>query len=188
MGFRSSPFFRRVYRKSQNYRRSGFTLACSNIRFERSGTLSAAAADGIVPLAEVPFAQLADYDRRFFPAQRDAFLRYWIAQPGSTALAFAAGGRLQGYGVIRKCLAGCKIGPLFADGRQIAERLYVALCRHAAEGEPVYLDVPEVNAEAVALAGKFGMKKVFGTARMYTGEFPHVAMDGTFGVTTFELG
>jgi hypothetical protein len=32
------------------------------------------------------------------------------------------------------------------------------------------------------------MKQVFGTARMYTGEPPAIALDRVFGVTTFELG
>ena len=38
-----------------------------------------------------------------------------------------------------------------------------------AEGEPLYLDTPENNAEALALAGRHGMKEVFGCARMVYG-------------------
>ena len=41
---------------------------------------------------------------------------------------------------------------------------------------------------AMALAARYDMKQVFGTARMYKGAPPAVALDGTFGVTTFELG
>jgi hypothetical protein len=39
--------------------------------------------------------------------------------PASAAI---AGDRMQGYGVIRKCLSGWKIGPLFADDAGAAER------------------------------------------------------------------
>jgi hypothetical protein len=53
---------------------------------------------------------------------------------------------------------------------------------------PVYLDVPEVNPAALALAVRYGMRKVFGTARMYTGAEPPLALDRLYGVTTFELG
>lgn len=52
---------------------------------------------------------------------------------------------------------GWKIGPLFADHRSIAEPLLLALCRGIADDEPVYLDVPEVNTEAVRLADDLGM-------------------------------
>ena len=55
-------------------------------------------------------------------------------------------------------------------------------------GETVFLDVPLPNAAAVALAEGHGMQPVFETARMYTGEPPHIDLDRIFGVTTFELG
>ncbi len=82
---------------------------------------------------------------------------------------------------------GFKIGPLFADSREFAEALFLAVCE-AARGEPVFLDVPEANAAAVALAEQNGMHKVFETARMYTRFEPDVSLGRTFGVTTFELG
>jgi hypothetical protein len=177
-----------VLAQQDNYRRSGFRMAYSNLRFERRGALPTPSMDGIVALSSVPFATLAAYDRGVFPARRDAFLRYWIAQPQSAALAFVSDGALRGYGVIRRCGTGWKIGPLFTDAPEIAERLYLALCRDAPAADPVYLDVPEVNADGVDLARKYAMIKVFGTARMYTGELPAIAVDRTYGVTTFELG
>jgi hypothetical protein len=57
-----------------------------------------------------------------------------------------------------------------------------------AQGEPVFLDVPEVNAAAMGLAAKYQMTKVFETARMYKGLAPTLPLDKVFGVTTFELG
>jgi ribosomal protein S18 acetylase RimI-like enzyme len=177
-----------VLAQQDNYRRSGFRLAYSNLRFERAGPLPAAELRGIVSIADVPFAQLQQYDRQVFAADRAAFLRRWIAQPDSAALACVADGALRGYGVIRRCRRGFKIGPLFAADADVAERLYVALSRRAGEVEPVYLDVPEVNAAALRLAEKYGMRKVFGTARMYTGEPPRIPLEKVFGVTTFELG
>ena len=97
-------------------------------------------------------------------------------------------GKLAGYGVLRLCRSGYKIGPLFADRPEYAEALFVALKAHAAEGAPLYLDVPEVNPAAVALAKRYNMNAVFETARMYTGKSPDLPMNRLFGVTTFELG
>ena len=55
-------------------------------------------------------------------------------------------------------------------------------------GGEVFLDVPAVNREAVALAESLGLAPVFETARMYTGAIPPLRLERVFGVTTFELG
>jgi hypothetical protein len=123
-----------------------------------------------------------------FPAARPGFLRAWIDGRGTRALASFDGNTLRGYGAIRPCRTGFKIGPLFADTPGIAEALYRGLSSHAPAGTPVYLDVPEVNPDAMALPERYGMRRVFETARMYTGIAPDVEMDHVFGVTTFELG
>ena len=52
----------------------------------------------------------------------------------------------------------------------------------------MFLDVPEPNRDAVALARSRGLAPVFETARMYTGAVRDVAIHRIFGVTTFELG
>jgi ribosomal protein S18 acetylase RimI-like enzyme len=171
-----------------NYRKSGFELAWHNARYEGRGGAPASGDAHIVDLASIPFEMVKEYDSAFFPADRSAFLRAWLAQPDAAGLAWLEDGRLQGYGVIRKCRQGWKVGPLFADGERIAECLYCALAAHAAEGEPVYLDVPEANYDAVALVQRHHMHKVFETARMYTGRPPAVPMHRMYGITTFELG
>jgi hypothetical protein len=55
-------------------------------------------------------------------------------------------------------------------------------------GEAFFFDVPEINADAVALAERHGMTSVFETARMYTQEPPTLPIERIFGVTSFELG
>jgi hypothetical protein len=141
-----------------------------------------------VELSSVPFTEISEYDRRFFPVPRPIFLKTWIGQPNGRALGWVENGRLMGYGVIRKCRAGYKIGPLFADRPDVAERLFLSLQSTATSQDPIYLDTPESNPEAVTLAERHGMSVVFETARMYNGNFPNVDLNGTFGVTTFELG
>lgn len=164
----------------------GFEFAYRNIRF--GGVVEGAeAGKHIVPAGHVAFEEIARYDRCHFPASREAFLRAWLAMPHSRSLACVRGGTLRGYGVIRECLEGWKIGPLFADDPAIAEELFLSLCREAA-GRSVFLDVPEVNGMAVAMAQRHGMREVFATARMYRGKIPALPLERIFGVTTFELG
>jgi len=58
----------------------------------------------------------------------------------------------------------------------------------AGGGGDVFLDVPDVNRDALALAQGHGLAPVFETARMYTGAIHPLRLDRVFGVTTFELG
>jgi hypothetical protein len=115
-------------------------------------------------------------------------VRHWTTQTGSTALAVRRDGRLAGYGVIRPCRTGCKIGPLFADDADLADRLLRALISRVRPGEPVQLDVPATNPLALELAQSHGMRPVFETARMYAGAAPDLPIRRLFGITTFELG
>ena len=190
-----------VVAQQENYRKSGFRLAHRNVRYagiagrssvaggaKTGGKMSEAGAAAVVELSEVPFAVLAAYDRRMFPAPRAAFLRAWIQQPDSAGLGVLSGGELAGYGVLRRCRAGHKIGPLFADTPALAEQLFAALCARATAGASVYLDIPAPNSQALALARGAGMQPVFETARMYTGAPPALPLDKIFGITTFELG
>ncbi|MFZ2854310.1 MAG: hypothetical protein WAZ34_09405 [Rhodocyclaceae bacterium] len=131
---------------------------------------------------------MESYDAPFFPAGRSAFLRSWIAQPQTVALGLLRGDRLIAYGVLRACREGCKIGPLFADTPEAAEALFGTLQAAAPEGAPLFLDVPEGNPAAVALAERHGMTAIFETARMYAGPAPEMGIERTYGVTSFELG
>lgn len=65
--------------------------------------------------------------------------------------------------------------------------LFRALAGAAPDG-PVYLDTPEPNKEALALARRYAMTPCFETARMYTGPAPDLPLVRTYGVTSFELG
>jgi len=177
-----------VVDQQSNYAKSGFGLAFRNVRYEGAGTGAADPGAGILSLADLPFETVNGYDRPFFPADRSRFLRSWLTRPGSVACGCVESGALVGYGVVRPCRTGYKIGPLFADTPDLAERLFLALVATVPQNEPFYLDVPEINAEAVALAGRHGMSVVFETARMYSGAAPDLPVERIFGITSFEVG
>ena len=176
-----------VVAQQENYRKSGFKLAYANVRY--GGTVEAPAATqrGVIALGDLPLAAVEAYDAIVFPAPRTAFLRRWIGTPAHVGRALLRDGALAGWGVIRPCRKGHKIGPLFADDRAAAEALLSALLASVGEGE-VFLDVPSVNRDAIALAENLGLAPVFETARMYTGAIPHLQLERVFGVTSFELG
>jgi len=176
-----------VVEQQHNYRKSGFRLAYNNARYRGQG-LNGSLCPGIVPVAEVDRRALYAYDRELFPAPRPDFLDLWLAPPAGRAyVALDPNGCVAGYGVIRRCREGCKIGPLFAEDSDLADRLFRALVPYA-EGGPVFLDIPEPHAAAYALTQRYGMDKVFATARMYSQYDPELPLARIFGVTSFELG
>lgn len=179
-----------VVAQQENYRKSGFVLQRRNLRFGAADPRAPAAPAGVqvTGAAALPFEALAAYDRTGFEAPREAFLRPWLGLPGHVALAARTGGRLSGYGVIRAAREGSKIGPLFADGPAEAAALLAGLLARRPAAGPVFLDVPETNAAAMALARDAGMEPAFETARMYRGTPPPVRAGRIYGVTTFELG
>jgi ribosomal protein S18 acetylase RimI-like enzyme len=178
-----------VVAQQENYKKAGFKLAYSNIRFQSETKHTAAAqSKNIKQISMAPFAELEAYDARCFPVVRQRFLKSWISMPDSFGFVNTYCGKITGYGVIRKCHSGYKIGPLFANTPKIALSLYESLCNQVAEGSSVILDVPEVNQPAIKLAEGLKMTKVFGTARMYSKSPPKIALDKIFGITTFEVG
>ncbi|MEM7194291.1 MAG: GNAT family N-acetyltransferase [Pseudomonadota bacterium] len=177
-----------VVAQQENYKKSGFKLAYSNIRYEGIGGGNLPNNSDIVELDLLPFEAVDAYDQPFFPVSRSQFTKSWISQPGSHALGIRHNDKLAGYGVVRKCRNGYKIGPLFADNPDLAEALFLALKSKTCLSDPIFLDTPEVNQDAVALAEKYEMINSFETARMYTGDFPDIPLNRVFGVTSFEIG
>jgi len=177
-----------VVEQQGNYRKSGFHLAYSNIRHEGVAQSAPGASPHVTELQAVDLSAVMLYDRQVFPAPRPAFLRAWLAQHQGLALAAVVDGALAGYSVARPCRAGWKIGPLFADSAAVCEELFLATCHRLEPGTKFYLDTPEVNPAAMALAQRHGMTEVFSTARMYTAPPPDIDLAKVFGVTTFELG
>jgi GNAT superfamily N-acetyltransferase len=180
-----------VFEMQDYYARGGFVFSHRDIRFRADVPEHPSTArtddEDIGPLTAVPFDQVLEYDRTCFPAVRSTFLQGWISQPDALALGCRRDGKLSGYGVVRDCREGCKIGPLFADDIRAAEALYTRLAGFAAGG-PLFFDAPENNPAAIGLARQHRMSEVFGCARMYLGPPPALAHEHVFGVTTFELG
>ncbi|MEV6569694.1 GNAT family N-acetyltransferase [Streptomyces sp. NPDC051577] len=184
-----------VVEQQDNYRRSGFRPAWNNVRHEgapRGGDDGAtrvgdAGAMRVVDAGTLPFAQLAAYDRRFFPAPRDAFLSAWTGLPGRTALAAVRDGRIEGLGVVRPCSGASRVGPLYAATPEVAATLVRRLAEHAPGGE-IAVDVPDANPTATALMAELGLVPTFEAARMYTGPAPTVDLPGLYGVASLELG
>lgn len=170
-----------------NYAKSGFVLAHENIR--HGGLRPPGYAQADHALTALSAADAIAIDRfeqhhRLFPAPRHRFLADWLRHD---ALALRRDGEIVGYGVIRQCHEGWKVGPLFAETVADAETILRGLLTRMPDGT-FFLDTPGTNRAAVDLAVSLGLQPMFETARMYRGPAPALDTAKVFGITSFELG
>lgn len=173
--------------QQENYRKAGFEEAYRTVRY--GGVVSAVPASPLVAqVVSDKLDGLLRYDATIFPAPRPAFVASWCAtRKDRHSAVVRKSGKIRGYGTIRRCFDGYKIGPLFASDKDSASALLSALTPHA-KGQQIFIDIPTSNGEAIELAESMGLAPVFETARMYRGKAPVVPLKNVFGVTTLELG
>jgi hypothetical protein len=172
-----------VPEQQANYASMGFAKAYETVRM--TGMPPATGEEGIAEVSLDVSGELRALDRLCFPEARDRFLAAWLAPPRQ-ALVAVVDGHVAGYGVVRRCEEGHKVGPLFAQSEAVAGRLLSALAKRA--GGPVQVDVPASQPGFGGILRDAGMTPGFSTARMYRGEPPSIATDKVFGITTLELG
>jgi GNAT superfamily N-acetyltransferase len=175
-----------VLEREATYRQAGFKAAYRHIRHVCHPLSSDPVSNEVIPLANVPLEAIALYDAECFPASRPQFLEPWIRLAGA-AYGVMEHERLVGYGVLRPCHQGFKIGPLFAETLEVAESLFRALTHHAG-GQPVFIDIPDANSALPVLVERYQLQPVFTCVRMYWGSEPTLDVERIFGVTTLELG
>ncbi|MCL6270335.1 GNAT family N-acetyltransferase [Sansalvadorimonas sp. 2012CJ34-2] len=141
----------------------------------------------ITPITNVPRHQLCSFDYTYFPACRSRFLDIWCYQPGATALCALNDGELVGYIVVRPCVFGSKVGPLFARTKAAAWELLSAATESSTRW-PLILDIPEPNYRAVNLASELRMELTGEVVRMHIGTPRSIDMSGVYSVTNLETG
>ena len=181
-----------VVEQQVNYAKSGFVPAHRNVRYGGQMAVDRMP-EGLAVISPADFDRITAFDARFFPGPRTRFLHCWLRPEHRTGLlASAADGSVVGYGVVRSCRTGYRVGPLFADTPDMAEHLFLGLAAQATAetggAATLYLDPPQPNTAATQLAERYGLKPVFETVRMYRGPHPALPLDQIYGITTLELG
>lgn len=169
-----------------NYERAEFRKAYETTRW--SGCLSDAieTQHKAVAMQESDLAKILSIDSACFPARRAAFLRTWVSSPRQ-CFVMRRDRQLTGFSVIRRCMSGFKIGPIFAEDEGTAWALLQESASYA-EGASVHLDLPDSQSGLQTLLQAHGFQPGFQTARMYRGNAPDIDMRKIFAITTLELG
>jgi len=168
------------------YHKGGFNLAFRDERYEFLGK-EYSYSENVSTIVPEDFEDILKYDSLHFGFQRRLFLSQWLKMPESKAIKFRHNNEIMGYAVIRKAEKGYRIGPLFAQNDAIAEELLKCCLSNGSE-DPVYLDIPVINENAMNLVKKYDGKYIFECARMYFGEAPKIPINDIYGITSFELG
>jgi ribosomal protein S18 acetylase RimI-like enzyme len=168
----------------ENYCRKGFAPAYRTIRF--GGTFAGLSAERgkLTAVTRDLLPKVMAFDRRSFQETRDRFLGHWLMPPHLARVA-VSDGAIKGYGVMRECRSGWKIGGLSAIDDETASALVQHLAASAAGN--VFIDVPAAREQFIGLLLNSGLKPGFETTRMYLGRQLPLAPE-LFGVTTLELG
>lgn len=168
----------------ENYRRKGFAPAYRTIRFGGRPLAEWHPRPDIGEVTRDHLPGVLAFDRRSFPEAREAFLARWLAPPHHVQVA-SRDGAVTGYGVMRRCGVGWKIGGLTAVDDATASALFFSLASRA-DGE-VYIDVPAMRQRFIEGLLEAGFQPGFETTRMYLGTPLPLAAE-VYGITTLELG
>lgn len=174
--------------QQSTYSRSGFRRAWNHIRYE--GAVPVGDVPGDVTLVDgraIPFHQIVDYDRRFFPATREAFLSTFLTLPGQRSVGAVRDGKLVGFGAVRPSFVGLRVGPLYASSDDVATALLAKLSE-LVSGGPLIVEVPDINGAAIKLGERLGFEPTSETSRMFTGPVPDLDLDGIYAPVSLELG
>ena len=166
------------------YEKAGLKAAYETVRYRLAeGTALETASAG--PVGEADLPDLVAYDTGVFGVPREGFLRRWVAAPHADAALLRRAGKIAGYGVVRDCYSGRKVGPLFADDEDAATDLLGWLLARRPD-QHHYLDLPALPGHGLSLVRNAGSD--FSCIRMYTGDAPRQDPARVFGTTTFEAG
>lgn len=169
-----------------NYARSGFSAAGATTRLTGGTELRASGATRRPDPQDLP--SLLESERSLSGYDSRRFLSGWFRDtPWRRTRILTDHGRLAGYGTVRACRRGAKIGPFRARDAEAARALLCDLAGAFGAG-PVSLDVPDGATGLGSLLEGLGFLPSFSTARMYLGTPPASGADAFRSIATLELG
>lgn len=109
------------------YEQTGFVAAHRTLRFELRADKEVAPSLEHGVVHELLDDELVAYDAEVFPVRRNAFISSWWKEPCNMRRAMKREGQVLGFGVMRPCPGGFRIGPLFADAPHVAWTIFASL-------------------------------------------------------------
>lgn len=157
----ATPLGRAIYEKL------GFIPEYELARYEGIAPRGTAVPD-VAKVISGDFAEIIEFDNQMTGTDRGKMLTQLFTEYPDDIRILRHGNQMQGFITIRPGANAIQIGPCAATANAGPALLSDALDRHA--GEPVFVDIPLKNADAVKLARSSGLKIQRCFTRMYRGE------------------
>ncbi|KAK3585403.1 hypothetical protein CHS0354_020115 [Potamilus streckersoni] len=152
-----------VYDNMAFYRQFGFNIKSYTFQINHGPInpdfAKAVPSEGyeIIPLLDVKFDDLLDYDSELHSVSRHRFIRNWTGHTSARTYVALKNGRICGYAVLRPAYVGYKMYPIYADEPNIAKALFCRLVSYIPKGQDVIFTQPVQNeaANEFVAANKF---------------------------------
>ena len=169
------------------YESYGFQGAYNVIRYGGVMFAEARHSRDVYPACDIDFRRLAQADAVFFGAARERVLKAWLETPVMESVCLLKDGDMRGWGSLRRCRKGWRLGPVFARDYACAEEMIRHLAMKTCD-EWVYIDIPETNVQAIRLAFAIGMAPLSARLKLFWGERIQEPIEQIFGFTSLDIG
>lgn len=140
--------------------------------------------------------QVDEYDNKMFRMPRFSLIKAMLEIQQVVGFAVKEQGKVVGYGIIRPCQKGHRIGPLYANNFEDVKNLTLKLLDVVRQlNTPIIFDAPspELNKFITAFAEYFNLQRVkdADTQAMFKGEMPkeiEETTDKLYAICSLELG
>lgn len=135
-----------VSEQVERYKKSGFVPIINIHRWHINTNARNAPSpnDSCSSITSQLIPSVSAYYQKHEVTNRELLFNELIVKPKTKGLVFMDDNLIKGFGFIRPCVRGFRIGPLIADTPEIANRLMTELLV-LAKNAPVFMDVPALN-------------------------------------------
>jgi len=175
---------------AQKYKKYGFQQKWTNVRF--TGTLphgTCKLSDSYIfrELTLQSINQLTKYDAEIYSLERKAFLEAML-EASTASVCVSSGENICGFAIARKSGDTIKIGPFYANHRDLAHGILAALATKVGTDVECEIKLPKLNQRGMDLFSVLGWKRGAMTPHMFTKGAPLMKTQFMFGISSFELG
>jgi len=142
------------------YQEEGFKPCQNHLRWVINSPLFSSEKDQhqVYPVSLKSLNRIFEFDQNIFGYCRKNTLTSVLSHPQINGYYVEADNTIVGYGLIRPCIHGYRIGPLYANNADIAKLLLMKLVAIAGR-ENIILDIPEMNVTGQKLMLSLGAKR-----------------------------
>ena len=165
------------------YKKSGFLPNYCSTRY--TGTIDSkdVSCPNIYSAADISFDKIVQYDACYYGENRKYFLSTWLTTATTNSLVYQDNDVIQGFGAIRKCHEGYRLGPVYAETSDIAKDLIYSLCQPYDKCK-LTLEFADENLEGKKLMEQLNFQQDFQYITMFTQTPPQVNLRNIYCHTT----